>query len=299
MTRTINTTLPSTNNEFFDLNEYTGSILEAYVAAQIAQSTAWRIDTMIVAEARTIFKTVRELLYQQGVDGYAELTTALAESEFAEQSFREAGTCIDGSVELLRALNAQRDQWHDLAASLTSMTSDWQGRPKVYEQIELETVFFREPNLRVSTDTQRRLRMSATRMAEAYGMEDQTEALLARKLERQQSQLGRVAESMKNSAGAVYAMFQMALRNDEDSAAVRSKSFYDLPVLAQSTLIDNAIKAAERADEYAAGERSMSDSEYDRILLSVMKTVKDLRTVRTAPRFVQALRLRDAATALV
>jgi antirestriction protein ArdC len=153
--------------------------------------------------------------------------------------------------------------------------------------------------MKVSADTQRRLRMSAVRTAEAYGMADQAEALLERKMDRQKSQLGRIAENMKQSAGAVFAMFQLALRNDDESAALRDKAFYALPLDAQRMLIDNAIKAAERADEYAASERNMTDSEYDRILMSVMKTVKDLRNVCGAPKFVTALRVRDAATALM
>lgn len=295
MSNVRNNTLASSNNEYFDLLDYTHDITEAYVAAQVAQSTAWRIDNMIVSESRQVFKHVREHLFTQGVDGYAELTAALHEAQFAEQSFLEAGLDKEGAVENIRALNAQRDQWHDLAATLTSMTLDYRGMPRTFEVRSLEDAFFREQNMRVSTDTQRRLRMSATRMAEAYGMADQAEALLERKLDRQKTQLGRIAENMKQQAGAVHLMFHQALRSDDEGAALRGKAFWQLPIECQRTLLDNAIKAAERADEYAAGERSMTDSEYDRILLCVMKTVKDLRTVMKAPRFVVPMQQREAA----
>ena len=294
MTKTYNTTLANSSNEYFDLLDYNHDVIEAYVAAQMAQSTAWRIDTMIVSESRTLFKGVREALYTQGVDGLAELTGALSEAEFAEQSFMEHGSSNEGVIEKLRALNAQRDQWHELAAHLTSMTTDWQGLPKVYGQPLLEDAFFKEMSTRVSNDTQRRLRMSATRMAEAYGMADQADALLERKVARQATQLGRIAENMKQSAGAVFLMYQMALRGDTEGAAARDKGFYKLPLEAQRTLLNNALKAAERSDEFAAGERSMTDMEYDRISLCVLRVVKDLRAVMNGSRFVTASRVREA-----
>ena len=44
----------------FDLHDYTSTIHEVYVASQVAQSTAWRIDTMIVSAARQLFKNIRQ-----------------------------------------------------------------------------------------------------------------------------------------------------------------------------------------------------------------------------------------------
>lgn len=277
MSKTINT------SDRFDLHDYVSNTLDAYVAAQIAQSTAWRIDTLIVSEARAIFRGVRDDLYAQGVDGYAELTAALHEAEFAEQSFIETGKALEGSVEKLRALNSQREQWHSLAAELTSMTSDYQGMPRVYETPELEEVFHRESPIKVGADTERRLRMSASRMAEAYDMADQAESLFRRKMDRQKTQLGRIAESMKNQAGAVFQMFQLALRDDESSAAERSKDFAALPVECRRVLLNNAVQAAERADERAASERGMTDGEYDRISLAVIKVVRDVSAALRAP----------------
>ena len=277
MSKTHNT------SDLFDLHDYVSKIHDVYVAAQIAQSTAWRIDTLIVSEARAIFRGVRDDLYSQGVDGYAELTAALHEAEFAEASFRETGKALEGSIEKLRALNSQRDQWHDLAAEFTSMTSDYQGAPRVYERPDLEEAFHRETSLKVGENTQRRLRVSASRMAEAYDMADQAEALFQRKMDRQKTQLGRIAESMKSQAGAVSLMFQLALRDDESSAAERSKDFADLPVDCRRVLLNNAVQAAERADERAASERGMSDAEYDRISLSALKSVRDINVALRAP----------------
>ena len=80
-------TAPLSENNFFELLDYVCDLPVAYVAAQIAQSTAWRIDTMLVAESRNLFKHIRSELFEQGgIESLAELTSALANAEFAEHS---------------------------------------------------------------------------------------------------------------------------------------------------------------------------------------------------------------------
>lgn len=301
MSNVRNNTLASSNNEYFDLFEYTEQMPVAYVAAQVAQSTAWRIDTMLVAESRKVFKHVREELFNTGGgESYSEITAALHEAEFAEHSFAEAGLNDQGTLETIRALNAQRDQWHDLATELTSLTSDWQGQPRVYVTPDIETIFHKEPNMKVSQDTQRRLRMSATRTAETFGGDaEMATRMYERKYARQQSRLGQMAENLKDQAGAVYLMYQLVLRGDESSAAGRSKEFYMLPLEAQRTLLQNAAAAAARADEYASTERNMSDFEYDTILGQALKVQADIKKLLDGHRFVTALRIKQAADALV
>ena len=297
-----NNTLASGNNEYFDLNEYVGSIPVAYVAAQVAQSTAWRFDTLLVSKSRELFKAIRQDLYEAQVSGLermAEITTALGEKDFAEESFEQAGGSHEGVIETIRALNAQRDQWHDLATELTSLTSDWTGSPKVYEAPTLEDVFYRDPNMKVGTDTQRRLRMSATRTAEAFGGDaEMAQRMYERKLGRQQSKLGDVSENLKQQAPAVFLMFSLALRGDDVGAAVRSKDFWALPIDSQRVLLENAAAAAARADEYAASERNMSDYEYDLILAQALKVQTDVKKLLSGQRFVQALRVQQATDKL-
>lgn len=296
---TINKTLVSTNNEHFDLLDYIHDIPVAFVAAQIAQSTAWRIDTMLIAESRKVFRHVREELYNSSPTGerLAEITMALEQAETAENAFLEAGLDNEGPIENIRALNAQRDQWHDLAARLTSLTCDWQGLPRTYTTPDIESVFHKEPSMKVNADTQRRLRMSAAKTAEIFGGDNQmAERMYDRKLGRQQSRLGQIAQTLKDQAGPVFLMYQLVLRHDEDSAALRGKGFWQLPIGLQRTLLENAAAAAARADDSAASERNMSDYEYDLVLGQALKVQADMKKLLDAPKFVAAQRAAEAAT---
>ena len=222
----------------------------------------------------------------------AELTTAMHKAEYAEQSFEEIGFTQDGPIETIRALNAQRDQWHDLAAEMTSlhsMNTIKNGLPNMYIAPSLETLFFDKKQIKVGADTKRRLKLSAERLAQAYDTPEAAEELTARKIARQQDQLDSMSESMHNQAGAVFLMFNLALRSDKEGAAMRSKNFCALPLDSQRMLLNNAVTAADRADERAASERGISESEYDRISLTSIKLTRDVRTALTSPKFtVQA-----------
>lgn len=294
MSKTFNTTLVAGTNAYFDLHDYVHDITEAYVAAQVAQSTAWRIDTMIVAASRQVFKTVRDELYHQGLDQMAELTNALQEADFSAQSFAEAGLPSEGPIDTIRGLSMQRDQWHNLAQALTGMTTDYSGMPKSYDIPELETVFFAEPNLRVNATTQRRMQTSAQRMAEAYELDsDSAKTFFERRMQREQDNLKSVANRLMEQAGGVWHMYKNVLSTADEAAPTE---FYKLPLSVQRTLLTNAQAAAQRADEWACKERGMSDMEYDRILACVLKVDADIRKVIKGERFVIAQRVAEAAT---
>lgn len=294
MSKTFNTTLVAGSNLYFDLHEYTHDIPEAYVAAQVAQSTAWRIDTLLVSNARQVFKSIREELYEQGIDQMAELTKSLQDADFSAQSFQEAGLPAEGPIETIRCLAMQRDQWHNLAQALTSMVSDYAGQPRRYDIPDLEQVFFNEPNLRVNVQTARRIGISSKRMADAYGLGDEgAKTFEARRLQREQDNLKGIANRLVEQAGGVWFMYKNVLTSGEGDAVTE---FYKLPLSVQRTLLANAQSAAQRADDYACKERGMSDMEYDRILACVLKVDADLRKVIGGDRFVIAQRVAEAAT---
>lgn len=283
MSTTFNTVNANSSNLYFDLHEYTSDIMEAYVAAQVAQSTAWRLDTLIVSNARQVFKAVRQELFDSGIDAVAELTNALQDAEFSAQSFVDAGLRDTGPLDAIRGLNAQRDSWHALAAHLTSMTSDYSGAPRRYETPDLESVFRAEPNLRIGTTTQRRMHTSSQRMAEAYGLgEEGAKTFLERRIQREEDNLKSISTRLVEQAEGVWFMYHNVLRSGEGDAPTE---FYKLPQSIQRVLISNAQVAAQRADERACKEHGMSDSEYDRILACVLRVDGDLRKVLAGARF--------------
>ena len=109
----------TTSTATFCLFDFIRDVPNCDVAAQIAQSTAWRIDTLIQGAARQLFKAVREDQYKKGVDGLAEISMALKEQAFAEHAFAEAGSATTGAVATSKELLVHREAAYTLAGDLT------------------------------------------------------------------------------------------------------------------------------------------------------------------------------------
>ena len=165
------------------------------------------------------------------------------------------------------------------------MVNDYRGMPMAYEIPTLDEIFFRENNIRVNETTTRRLKIRSERLAHALEMPELAEAHFKRGLQKKEDENARIAHLLKEQAPIALLMFNLALRSDDDSAALRQKDFYDLPVDAQRMLLDNAINAAARADERATSDRQMNEMEYDLISLNSIKVMTDLRNVLRGERF--------------
>jgi hypothetical protein len=281
---------------YFDLHDYVSKISEARIAAHLAGSTAWKIDQLLASNARQLLKNIRQELFNAGgVDSMAELTIALHESEFAEASFEEQGSSNEGVVENIRWLNAQRDQWHDLAAELVPMTWDWQGNARSYEVPSMDNIFINDRPYKVGQDTQRRMKMSIQRRAKAYDWDVETQAQrFERQLERKADKLVDVKANVDAMAGAAQLMLHLALRSDDSSAAERSKEFSALPIEIQRQLMDNAQKAAGNVASWAEDDRSLSDREYDNIDDGCFNVERDIKRVFASPKFVTAQRVAES-----
>lgn len=289
MSTVHNFSLPTSNNEHFDLHDYTAGLLSHFVAAQIAQSTAWRIDTILVASTRALFKELRAAHQEQNPDSAALVNDLFKEAQFAEDTFKLFGSPHTGVCETIRALYAQRDQWHDLAQELTNFNNDFANPARDYKIPDIEEVFFKEPSFKVAPSAQRRLKVSAVKYAEAFGGDKaMADRIFERKAQRAKDNLQDMAEALKDQAPALFTMFRIVLRADDSSAAVRSKAFYSLPTPVQVTLLENATAAAARADDFASSNRLLTDAEYDVILAQSIKTQLDLKRVLSAPRFTRA-----------
>ena len=274
----------STSASTFDLFDYIRDTANTEVAAQMAQSTAWRIDTLIQGAARQLFKAVREHQHASGVDGLSELTMALQEQAFAEQAFAETGSSTDGPVTIIKELMLWRAAAHNLAHELTSFTVDFAGRPKHYEIPDLDDVFFQEINLKIKSQTKRRMAMSVERRAKAYDLTpEETRAQLAKRISREEGKLKDVGITLQEQAGAVYEMFRQACAATLDADV--GQCFHTMALSAQRALIESAMTAADRAEDYATSSSSLSDVEFDEVCMSVLRVNKELKAVLQSPRF--------------
>lgn len=278
----------STTHNYFDLLAYIRDVKNVDVASQMAQSLAFRIDVNIQAASRTLFKLVRddqhEKLKQQNIDNLADLTAALGEAAFAERCFNEVGNDAAGPVTIIKELLAIREEAHEMAAELTAFCIDWQGNPRRYDIPDLDDRFYEPPKLKVSELERTRAEKGMARRAEAYGLSKQeADELLQRKMKRKEDSLRDVETTLTNQARIVHVMFNIARSADLDVPA--GENFHSMDLAQQRLLIDAVIKAAERAEEFAERDRSLSEAQYDDICINVMRVVKDLRAVLASPRF--------------
>lgn len=284
----------STSTSTFDLFDYVRGTSNVDVAAQMAQSIAWRLDVMIQGAARQLFKAVREHQYTNGVDGLSELTMALQEQSFAEQAFAETGSSTDGPVTIIKELMLWREAAHNLAHELTALTTDFAGQPKHYEVPDLDSVFFQEVNLKVKPQTKRRMAMSIERRAKAYDLTpEETQAQLAKRISREEGKLKDVGTTLQEQAGAVYEMFRQACAATLDADV--GQCFHTMATSSQRVLIESAMLAADRAEDYATSSSSLSDAEFDDVCMTVLCVNKELKAVLTSPRFRNAAQQEAAA----
>lgn len=288
----------TTSTATFCLFDFIRKIPNCDVAAHVAQSTAWRIDTLIQGAARQLFKSVREDQFSKGVDGLAELTMALREQAFAEQAFEEAGSATTGPVATIKELMVHREAAHNQAAELTGLCLDWQGRPKTYVVPDLDDVFFNEVQLKVKPQTKRRIAMAVERRAKAYDLDEaETKAQIAKRVAREEDKLHDVSATLQDQAGAVYEMFRQAC--SVSLHAEVGREFHTMDVTNQRTLIEAAITAADRAEEYAASSNNITDAEFDDVCMCVLQATKQLKLVLNSTRFKTAAQREAAATANV
>jgi hypothetical protein len=280
----------STNHMYFDLLHFTKTLGSEYVAAAVARQIAWRIDAAIASNCRSMLRTVRELIAEEGgAAGRAELETVFSEAAAAEQWFGKMAGLDDGPLETVRALHAVRDQWHAAAAELVSLTIGYDGKPRVYTTPDIDDAFFdRRPEARVNTQAKMRIQFSVNAHVKAAGM-DATMAgkLVERRLARAQEQAENMRVGMNHMAPFARLMLTLTLQSDESEASERCVTgFAGLPIEAQRMLIVAAGQALSRADSDAAGERSMTDLEFERVVMTVLKAQPVLDQVLRSPRFM-------------
>lgn len=292
--------MTSTTHAYFDMFSSIKGIASPEIAAPVAQSTAWKIDAMIVQAARQIYKGVKEDLFASGVDTRAELTIALNEQANAEQNFLEIGSSMTGPIATIKELMYQREAWIALAEELTPLTTGFDGKPKSYVHKDLEDGIFEIGVMKVSSETKRRITSTAKRRAEAFGAPEDAARLAASKIARKEDKLGDMADNLRDQAqGVAYMLHAAQQYNLEDVELNTTAYFSSLTLPTQRALIENAMAAADRALDWAADNRSLTEADYDFADLSAAKFEREMKAVLKTSRFTHAAAQEQAASANV
>lgn len=301
-TKEVTPAAPASAHNYFDLLEYIRSVKDFDVAAQMAQSFVFRVDINVQSAARQLFKLIRadqmeKLAGSSTNDNLADLTAALGEAAFAEECFHEIGSDAEGIVRTIRTLMAMRDDIHEMAAELTSYCLDWQGHARSYEIPELDARFYEKPKMKIKATEARRAAKSVAIRAEAFGLSDeQAKLMLQKKMTRKEDKLREVEETLANQGHIVHVMFNIAMKADLGDFTPPS-NFCDWSLDQQRQCIDAAMKAADRAEEYAERKADVDDNDADylKTLACVMRVNTDLDNVLRSPRFRAHFAAQDAA----
>lgn len=282
MSKTFNT------NNYFDLVSFIRDITDVEIAAQAAQSLAFRVDLLIQSNARAIFRAAREEEMNKlapelrTVESRADLENMFRSVEFAEQTFAAYTDRVHGNVSTLKSLSAMRDDINDMARELTAMTTDWQGNPRHYEAADLDELFLARPDLRMTTAEQMRSRQTAE-MLKQHGLVDQNadiEALIKMDAERRKDELNRMASVMHQQGPITLMFYELAMQTDVEPVT----NFYDLDTGVQRLCIESVIGAVQRVVDRAKSDRRLSSMDFMARLGNGMAVLKQLNEVLRAPR---------------
>lgn len=274
---------------FFDLGAYIAGVKSPDVAAQMASTYAFMLDVQIQKNARSILRTLTEgMKAYEGYESMKDIYSVLEEHEFLEAQMAQAGLSEDGPAATLKRLIALRPASVLLAQELVGMTFRWDGTPNTFVSKDLHEIFEDRPELKINKRTEQRIKLSVERHAEDASR-DEIDAVVAKRMKREQEKLTDTANSMFDQRRALTAIVERV-----ESGAGES-SFHDLDVAVQRQLIMQVMSSAQRAEEFAAGNSNLTDAEFDSISFSVIAVCKQLRAVLQGAKFTVAERTAVAA----
>jgi hypothetical protein len=281
-----------TTNDCFDLIEFVTDLPNHELAAQAAQSLAFRLDLLVQSSTRAIFKSLRQTEFDkldpelQTNEHLAEIEASFREVEYAERAFAEQGGTLTGPVRTVQDLMNLRPQINALAQDLTALTTDWNGNPRSYVPAELEELFLARPDLRISQTEQARNRMVAEQMKQ-HGMLPQDmdlSSVIKMDEERRRDELSRIADVMHRQSPIVYMIFELAQQNVVEEPAAH---FWHLDLAAQRQMIESVHGAIQRELERAKSNRRLSTMDFMSVVGVAMTAIKKLDEVLVSPRFVR------------
>lgn len=313
-------TAPTISPSSFDLSLYISEIPNFDLCAALSQSLARSVDFTIVNAARSLFKQVRTAIWEGDCtyDRLADLNSALNEAAFAEASFHAAGSDNVGYIETIKSLWPLREEWVAEAVRATSFTIDWQGNPKHYEPIDIETQIC-TPTFTTSKKTIGRIMRQVERKADELGVDDDIKAkTLASRIKREEANNADAAAAMRETAHGVIHMLREALKLDTEEVVTETNGarksadgechrtahvagkpdFHLLPYALRFKLINDTIRSCELQAEWACKNNSMTDDAFDEFDMLCSKTIKVLRGIINSPQFRAAMAQNSAAEAM-
>lgn len=274
----------TTTHRYFNLFEFIENIMSPEIAAPVAVSTARKVDFMITNAARQLFKSMKADAAVCGVDLFAEMRNAVNKAAYSESVFNEYGSTNVGAIATIKELMFQRENWHALAARLTPLTNDFNGKPKTYIERSLEDQILNPTPGKVADNIQNRYRIQTKRNADAMGMPADAPTLFAKRLATAEADKVRMTDNLKDQGPAVLMTLDLASKYIRDGLVrPTTEEFTSLSVPTQIELLHDVLRSIGQADKWATDNNKLSDSEWDVASLSAIKATRDIQAVLKSP----------------
>ena len=286
----------------FDLANFIRNTPSPEVAAQMAQAVSFRWNVAFTRNVRGFAKSIHQSLKAAGLDT-TDMVDALraAETTYAgEKSLRDGGADMQACSNIL-LLGKYQENWQDLAAEMTGMTFDYQGKPRVLsKRPSIEDLLNEEIKIKVKPLTLTRIKTSVERRLAGVANAEVMKRVMDRRVEQEEMNARKREDAMNDQRDGLIIAYNLALESmraadgskfdleahreggmqhdvelDEDD----SLGFDKVHGAIQGELIQAALLGAERADTYASSSSTMTDTEYMNVLQSSMNAERKLRDV--------------------
>jgi hypothetical protein len=273
--------------KFFNLTDYAISISNLFLRMQVLSSMAWRIDTLIVAQCRSLFKQLKLTPLAATLDGEADLRAAIAEGSWTEAMFAECGPDRATAVRTLHILSAMRIPAHDLAQQATLLVPWSNGTQRLYRLPELEDLFYPNGSSEPSGESLMRMQMSVDRAAKRTSAGDDAKKKAKRLMEMRLNEArAKIAGMNHRTTTVAETLLQLYHYSMDCDQGVIEGTFDELHTDVQRVLIENAVGSAERAVRTAEDNpKEVSNDEYCDLLDQSEIVIADLKKILDSPKF--------------
>jgi hypothetical protein len=277
----------SSNYRNYDVVTTLNAISSLWLRAQLLSSYAWRIDTLIVSQCRSLFKALKLTDSAQSLDDESDFRAIIAEGSWTERLFAEAGPDTVMPMQTLRILAGVRLKTHEDAAN-AAMLNPWpNGEPRVYNVPEIHTLFLPTGSAEPKGETLLRMQMTAERNAAKMATGKDVKALAKRFLEaririEKANMLG-MAQNTAKQADALNALYEYVCSDTPEELVCE---FTGLHVDTRRALIDSVINSAQRAVATAESRpREVSFDDFCHLSVESDKLVDQLKAVLASPTY--------------
>lgn len=281
----MNTT---SNHRLFNLADHLADISSLYLRMQCLSSYAWRIDTLIVAQCRALFKLLKLTPLAMTLDSDADLRNAITEGVWTEQLFGETGSSDRTPLmQNLWLLASMRLAAHEQAESATMLVPWSNGQPRQYKTPELEDLFVPTGSAEPKGESLLRMQMSAERNANKLATGKDAKELAKRfldaRLRIERANLASMQHNMAKQTDSLLAIYEYTMKSYPDELVA---SFDKLHIDVQRTLIDNAINSADRAVQTAESQpKELSFDDFCHLTVAADELKDQLKAVLASPKF--------------